>query len=379
MQNAHQENEDAFGVSESRFYMWRALFALAHADGLVSDEEKEFALSYFDFVPFSEDQKEILNKDLAVPQSVNEMLMGISVDADTADFFQFALMLVWCDGNYDESERIIIERLTAEQMNKFNKAEVAQKVREARISAAIRRGIEDEEFRVQAIETGVLKKISRSIKDKNYREKTAILMSHTAQNIFDTVRQNGVEGLLAGNFIDEKDVGDEGKDLHAVMDWMRAQTFDSPEDDVFNLWRAVFALAHADGEVLPDEYEYILAMMEVFNFSEEQRNLIELDIQSKPDIGALFDQIESAELQKRYFVMARTIIWCDGEFHENERKIISDLKERLGENVEQFSNELNWIEKKPVMPSFKDDDSREEKLMRGLMRHMLDIYQGIFS
>ena len=29
-------------VSESRFYMWRAIFALAHADHIVTDEEYRF-------------------------------------------------------------------------------------------------------------------------------------------------------------------------------------------------------------------------------------------------------------------------------------------------------------------------------------------------
>jgi hypothetical protein len=77
--------------------------------------------------------------------------------------------------------------------------------------------------------------------------------------------------------------------------------------------------------------------------------------------------------------MARTIIWCDGTFHENERQIISDLKDRLGEELSSYKSELDWIENKPVMPDFDDNDSHEEKLMRGIMRHMLDIYQGIYS
>ena len=39
---------------------------------------------------------------------------------DQSEFFQFARALVWCDGDYDEQEVVIKERVTAKQMAKFD-------------------------------------------------------------------------------------------------------------------------------------------------------------------------------------------------------------------------------------------------------------------
>ncbi len=363
------------GISDSRFYMWRAVFAMAHADGKVTKEEMEFAENYFEHVPFSAAQIAALRADLKTPCGVNEMLIGVSSKEDMADFFQFAQMMVWSDGDYDRQEQIIIERLTAEQMNKFNKEELAQQIREARAAAAIRRGIEDDEFRKQAKETGVLATISRSIKDKEYRDHVTQIMRMTAQDLFATYREKGTDGFLAGELVELDHITPDGKDLHAVMDWMRMEVFTAPDEEVFNIWRAVFALAHADGNVGEEEYEYIRAMMALFHFSDEQKNLIELDVQSRPDIGALFDQIQGKEQRSRYFVMARTIIWCDGVFHERERAVMEDIKTRLGAGLDDFKAELEWIEKKPEIPGAVDSKSKEEKVLRGVLRQMLDFYQ----
>ena len=45
-------------VSESRFYMWRTLFAVAHADNVVADEEVEFMAHILEDVEFSDHQTE---------------------------------------------------------------------------------------------------------------------------------------------------------------------------------------------------------------------------------------------------------------------------------------------------------------------------------
>jgi hypothetical protein len=97
--------------SDSHFYMWRAVFAMAYADGSLALEEQGLLYDYLDTVPFSDEQLEILREDVATPQDVDEMFLRVTEPEDRRIFFEMARTLVWCDGDYDAQEKVIIERL----------------------------------------------------------------------------------------------------------------------------------------------------------------------------------------------------------------------------------------------------------------------------
>ena len=98
-------------MSESRFYMWRAVFAMAHADGILAPQEHDMLTEFIEKRPFMPAQREILKSDLEVPQDIDALFDKISEDKDREDFFDLARALAWCDGNYAEQERVILERL----------------------------------------------------------------------------------------------------------------------------------------------------------------------------------------------------------------------------------------------------------------------------
>lgn len=101
-------------MSESRFYMWRAVFAMAHADGVLAPQEHEMLSEFIEKRPFSPPQREVLKQDLEAPQDVEALFENISHEKDREDFFDLARALVWCDGNYAEQERVILERLKSQ-------------------------------------------------------------------------------------------------------------------------------------------------------------------------------------------------------------------------------------------------------------------------
>lgn len=321
-------------VTESRFYMWRAVFAMIHADGEVTDEEIEFAERYFENVPFTEDQKAVLREDLHTPQNLTEMWIGIAEPSDQADFFQFAQMLVWTDGDYDEQEKAIYDRLLAEQMNRFNKEEVAQQIRSARQAAAVRRDIEDREYKRQAKEVLGIGNVMK-----------------------------GIGGTVA-KFTVPRNVREK---LGSVMSWMEINTFEPPSDEVFNLWRAVFALAHADGKIDSAERNYIDGMMEVFRFAPEQQNVVREELDNPQSPASLFGQLEDQELQTQYFDMARTILWCDGEYHEKEQSIMNEIRATLDSEASS-TLDLSWIDK--AQP---DEGSSDDNALKGVLNQMIDL------
>ena len=102
-------------ISISEFYMWRTLFAVAHTDGIVTDEEIRFMAEALEDIPFSEEQRATLNEDITTPQDVVSMFMRIGEQKDQAKFFSLARKLVWIDGDYGMQEQNVMLKL--EQMH----------------------------------------------------------------------------------------------------------------------------------------------------------------------------------------------------------------------------------------------------------------------
>lgn len=309
-------------ITDSRFHMWRAVFAMAHVDDKITPEERGFAQKYLANAPFSQSQKDVLLDDLDKPQNVGEMLMHVTDMADQADFFQFSHMLAWKDGDYSAQEQGLIERLNNEQMQRFNKGQIAQTMRETRKAAVLRRAIEDKEFAVQA-----------------------------------------------------SDVSGFANVIRFVAPWMELKTFQAPDGEMFALWRAVFSLVHADGEIADEERGYIEGMMEVFRFSAEQRVTIANDLADAPDTVELFKALKNLRHRKQFFVMARTVVWCDGLFHEKERESIERLRKALGDDVAGYEGELRWIDRKPDLIAQNECETGQEAMMKDVVRQMLDFYK----
>jgi hypothetical protein len=99
-------------MSESRFFMWRALFAIAHADEVVTTEERNFMNKALETEPFTEAQREILKYDMEQKQDIRVLFDKITDQHDRSDFFKHARPLVWADGDYGSDEQNIILELS---------------------------------------------------------------------------------------------------------------------------------------------------------------------------------------------------------------------------------------------------------------------------
>lgn len=113
-------------ISESRFYMWRAVVAMVHADGVVTAHELAFINDYIRDNNLSAEQFSIISTDLQTPQDVYGMFAKISSAQDRHDFFALARALSWCDGDFDGQEKHIIEKLERHHMDDENIGLLAQ-------------------------------------------------------------------------------------------------------------------------------------------------------------------------------------------------------------------------------------------------------------
>lgn len=100
-------------VSDSRFFMWRAVVAMAHADKNVKPHEINFIHENTKDLPLSEDQRRILAEDMKTPVSMGAMFKEITSRKDREDFFYLAKSIAWADGDFDEQERAILQQVLA--------------------------------------------------------------------------------------------------------------------------------------------------------------------------------------------------------------------------------------------------------------------------
>lgn len=115
-------------VTDSQFAMWRTLFALAHVDRHVSNDELRFMAEALEDIPFSEKQKAVLKQDIQEPQDVLEMYGYIKNDTDRIEFFRFAHDMVWADGDFGAEEQKIMLKLQEEQVRRTDIGDLVGKV-----------------------------------------------------------------------------------------------------------------------------------------------------------------------------------------------------------------------------------------------------------
>lgn len=107
-------------ITDSRFFMWRTLFAVAHADNIVTDEEIRFMSHILNDVDFTDEQTEILKDDIITPKNVELMFQGVTEQNDRIEFFDFARDLVWVDGDFGSEEQSVMIKLQQQHMQRLN-------------------------------------------------------------------------------------------------------------------------------------------------------------------------------------------------------------------------------------------------------------------
>ncbi len=115
-------------ISDSRFYMWRTLFAVAHADNIVTDEELEFMAHVLEDVAFTTAQTDMLKDDIMNPKDVEKMFQGVTDQSDRIEFFDFARDLVWVDGDFGSEEQSVMIKLHQEHIKRANVDDMIGKV-----------------------------------------------------------------------------------------------------------------------------------------------------------------------------------------------------------------------------------------------------------
>jgi len=126
--NMETKNQDTQKITISRFYMWRAIVAMAHADGVVTPQEISFIHNYLKEMDLSSEHLAVIKQDLSVKQNVTSLFSCITEYQDRLDFFALARALSWCDGDFHAQEKKIIHHLEALMLQNWKVVEESRKV-----------------------------------------------------------------------------------------------------------------------------------------------------------------------------------------------------------------------------------------------------------
>ena len=108
----HRNNIEKKDITESEFYMWRAIYAFSLVDNVLSLEEQKLLKSYSNSVPFSQTQINILRNDFKKPQNVETLYYKITNPKDKERFCILARAIAWCEGNVDKQEEAILKKIS---------------------------------------------------------------------------------------------------------------------------------------------------------------------------------------------------------------------------------------------------------------------------
>ena len=106
-----QENFDKDLVGTSKFYMLRALIAMAHADGVVCDEERSYMAALMNRLPLSKEQRQTLETDLDEKQNIDDLVKYINDPKYRGQLPYFARLMAFKDGVLDPDEEALIEKM----------------------------------------------------------------------------------------------------------------------------------------------------------------------------------------------------------------------------------------------------------------------------
>ena len=93
----------------------------------------------------------------------------------------------------------------------------------------------------------------------------------------------------------------------------------------FNMWRAVFAFTFVDNLLSLEEQDLLQSYLRKVPFSQGQLEMLKEDMRNPKDVVGLYRKITNPEDKKRFCVLARAIVWCEGDMDEQEKRILKKV------------------------------------------------------
>ncbi len=102
----------------------------------------------------------------------------------------------------------------------------------------------------------------------------------------------------------------------------------------FAMWRAVFAFTFVDNTLSLEEQDLLQSYLATVPFSNQQRIILKEDLRDPKDVVSLYRKITNPEDKKKFCVLARAVVWCEGDITKQEAAILKKVS-CMGEKIEE--------------------------------------------
>lgn len=141
----------------------------------------------------------------------------------------------------------------------------------------------------------------------------------------------------------------------------------------FYMWRTLFSVAHADNVVTDEEVSFMAAVLDDVEFSEEQITTLKDDTVNAKDPNVMFKGITSQDDRLEFFILARDLVWVDGDFASEEQSVMIELYKQnmkdisFDELIGRTSLEFEGEVKKGKVNVLKDAESVSKPSLLGIL------------
>lgn len=97
-----------------------------------------------------------------------------------------------------------------------------------------------------------------------------------------------------------------------------------PESE-FYMWRAVFAFSLVDNILSLEEQTLLQSYLNSVPFSQDQLAILKGDFKTPQPVEALYKKITEKKDQQRFCVLARALVWCEGDMDKQEQTILKHV------------------------------------------------------
>lgn len=107
-------------------------------------------------------------------------------------------------------------------------------------------------------------------------------------------------------------------------------------DSMFNMWRCIIMVAHADGVIHEKESEFFekvfASMAKVYALTEAHHQTWKEDLATAQSIDALLARVTDAECKSMLLYFSQVVAWIDGNLSTDESELLKKLHNSIMPN-----------------------------------------------
>ena len=150
------------------------------------------------------------------------------------------------------------------------------------------------------------------------------------------------------------------------------------DNSLFNMWRCVIALAHADGKVQDEERAYLTKIIDnlgrVYGLTPEQQRIFADDLAKPRKISDLLPLVTNPEHHGQLIYFGENLVWADGELSVREEAIVKKLHD---DQMKSLDVEKLRAEVRRELVAHATDYAAEKKKVRAEAQKRHPVFRAL--